>query len=107
MDKNAFKEGFIEGLAERGHTLQELEEGLEKMANIPLMMGGLGIAALLALGGARFAARMGGRAAAKLTEPTSEDIEAAKREEILGKYKTLTLKARQRALEQQPTVPTI
>jgi len=107
MDKAAFTEGFIEGLAEEGYTPSDLEDGLEKMAfGIWPMLGTAGIAALIALSGARFVARAGGRGMAKITEPSEEDIEAAKREEILAKYKTLTGEATRRALElEAPMAP--
>jgi len=106
MNKEAFRQGFLEGLAEKGYTPSELEDGIEKMSGVPLwplLGGGAGVVLLLGLSGARFAARAGGRGAAAIVEPSTEDITAARREEILKKYKTLTLEAKQRALEQANT----
>lgn len=106
MNKEAFKAGFLAGMAENGMTPSELEAGLEKRAILGALLNALARGAILipatagvGLAGTQWLGRAGGQAAHTLTEPTESDIELAKKEEELGEYKRLTEEARIRAIE--------
>ena len=107
INKQAFRAGFLCGLAEQGLTPEEFEAGLDKKAFLGGVVGRLGASAVSLLPwlavagvlGAKTLGRGAGRAAQSLTEPTETDLDIAKKEEELSQYKRLTGEARLRDAE--------
>lgn len=126
LRKNAFKVGFLRGLADAGVTPGEFY-GSIKRAFIPtdLLSGSLGAAGEVgksaltsgtellggtakALGAAAVLAPLAvggitGATSAALNAPTNEDVEAMRKAELIGLYKRLTeeIQARRRQKQQR------
>ena len=98
MDKEAFKQGFIRGLAENGYTPQELEDCLEKSAGMWEWLAGAAALGLAGIAAARLAGGGIGRGAGALMQPTQDDLDAVKKKEVIDKYHELTNRAKARAL---------
>ena len=103
MNRDAFRAGFIAGLADMGYTPTEFEGRLEKTALLEWVLPAAVGAGALALGGSRLLGRGVGQATQAVTEPSERDVDIAKREEELETYKRLIREAKRRAAEQART----
>ena len=101
MNRESFKAGFIFGLADNGYTPDEFEDKMSKSAGILDFVGPLALAGVYTgIHGSRMMGRGLGTGLQKLTEPTEEDLDIAKKEELVGEYNRLIGEAKLRAAEQ-------